>query len=229
MAIITLPTSFRPVEFSFGQQRYDTMERSDSTGSEAARLLAPPRWVAGVRGADHMTLGEAGQWEGWLWKLRGGVNVAALYDPVRTTPEGGVTGTLKLVGDVAAGATSMILTGPDVNNLGFDAGDVFQINTGVGTSHYGKVVADADPPGTLGTFTISGFTITSWTWGPDANYLTVSFEPPTRIAFAQGTAVTISRPLFYARMKGSAKFQYSAQARRRAGGFAVDFEETFSA
>jgi hypothetical protein len=227
MAIISLPGSFRPVGFSFGQQRFDTMERSDSTGAEAARLLAPPRWTCGVQSADHMTLVEAGQWEAWCLKLRGGVNVAAIYDPVRQTPQGGVTGSLKLVGDLPAGSTSMTLTG-NTNALGFDAGDWMQIGSGVGTSHLCKAVADVDPSGSGGAFTWTSFTWTSFTW-VDANTITVAFEPPTRVAFAQGSAVTIDRPVGYYRMRGSPKWQYSQRAYRREGGFAVDFIETFSA
>jgi hypothetical protein len=117
MAIISLPTSFRPVGFSFGQRRYDTMERSDSTGAEAARLLAPPRWTCSVQSADHMTLSEAGQWEAWCLKLRGGVNVAAIYDPVRTQPEGTLRGSPVVGVAVAAGATSVTIGGAVGTNL----------------------------------------------------------------------------------------------------------------
>lgn len=223
-AVAALVTNWEP-----GQMRFDTLERSDSTGSEAARLLAPPRWTQSIQWGEHRTLAEAAGINSFLLKLRGAVNVAAVYDPIRTLPEGGIRGTLKLVGDVRAGSTSMMLTGPDVNALGFDAGDWIQIGTGVGTSHLCSVVADADPPGTLGTFTISGFTITGWTWGADANYVTVIFEPPTRIAFVHGTAVTIDKPLGYYRMQGAPKWKYSTQAHRRAGGAVADFVETFSA
>lgn len=208
-----------------GQLRHDTTERSDSTGAEAARLLAPPQHAVSVQWGDNMTLAQAGAVKAFLLQLRGKVNAAALYDPIRTTPEGGVTGTLKLVGDLPAGSTSMVLTGA-TNALGFDAGDVFQIGTGVGTSHYGTVIADADPAGS-GTFTWTSFTWTSFTW-TDTGNLTVTFEPPTRTAFVAGTVVTIDKPLFYARMQGDLKGAYSTQARRHEGGFAADFAETFS-
>jgi hypothetical protein len=204
------------------------MERSDSTGDEAARLLAPPRWSQSVTFGEHRTLAESGAIEAFLLQLRGGVNVAAIYDPIRTEPAGGITGTLKLVGDVPAGATSMVLTGANVNALGFDAGDLFTIGSGVGTSHHAKVVADADPSGSGGAFTWTSFTWTSFSW-IDANYITVTFEPPTRRAFAQGTAVTIVKPLAYYRMQGAPRWKYSTQAYRRSGGAAADFVETFSA
>ena len=215
------------VDWQPGQMRYDTMERSDSTGDEAARLLAPPRWAQSVTWGEHRTLAESGAIEAFLLQLRGGVNVAAIYDPIRTQPNGGIAGTLKVVGDVAAGATSMIVTGPDLNVLGFDAGDLFTIGTGAGTSHHAKVMVDADPAGSGGTFTISSFTISGFTI-LDANYLTVTFEPPTRQEFTQGTAVTIVKPVGYYRMQGAPKWRYSTAAVRRSGGAAADFLETFN-
>jgi hypothetical protein len=230
MSVITMSATVAGlvVDWAPGQLRFDTMERSDSTGDEAARLLAPPRWSQSVTFGEHRTLAESGAIEAFLLQLRGGVNVAAIYDPIRTEPTGGITGTLKLVGDVPAGATSMVLTGADVNALGFDPGDLFTIGSGVGTSHHAKVVADADPSGSGGAFTWTGFTWTSFSW-IDANYITVTFEPPTRRAFAQGTAVTIVKPLAYYRMQGAPRWKYSTQAYRRSGGAAADFVETFSA
>lgn len=219
-AVALLVTDWQP-----GQLRYDTIERSDSTGDESARLLAPPRWAHSVTWGENRSLAESGAIESFLLQLRGAVNVAAIYDPVRTQPNGGITGTLKLVGDVAAGATSISLTGPDLNALGFDAGDLFTIGTGAGTSHHAKVVADADPAGTGGTFTWTSFTWTSFSW-IDARTLTVTFEPPTRQAFTQGTAVTILKPVGYYRMQGAPKWRYFNQS--RSGGAAADFVETFN-
>lgn len=226
MSVISLPVSFRPSSCEIGQERYDTMERSDSTGDESARLIAPPRHRFSLRWPDHLTLAEAGQLEAWMLKLRGSVNVALLSDPVRQSPRGGLAGTLKLVGDVAAGATSMVLTG-NTSQLGTDAGDWLTIGTGVGTSHLCKSVADADGLGTGGTFTWTSFTWTSFTW-VDGNYVTVTFEPPTRQAFVNGTAVTVNPAFGYFRMQGNPKSAYSIQKRNAQGGFAVDFLETFN-
>lgn len=227
MSTITMPDAVAvlAVDWQPGTLRFDTTERSDSTGDESARLLAPPRWAQSVTWGDNRSLAEAGAIEAFLMRLRGNVNAAAIYDPIRTQPNGGLTGTLKLVGDVAAGATSMVVTGPDLNALGFDVGDLFTIGTGAGTSHHAKVVADADPAGSGGTFTWTSFTWTSFAW-LDANYLTVTFEPPTRQAFTQGTAVTIIKPLAYYRMQGAPKWHYNTM--RRSGGAAADFEETFN-
>lgn len=237
MAVITLPTSFRPVGFSFGQKRYDTIERSDSTGSEAARLLAPPRWTCGVQSSDNMTLTEAGQWEAWCLKLRGGVNVAAIYDPVRQSPEGTMRGSPRLNTAISAGATSMTLIGGNALTATpqtIKAGDHLQISTGVGTSQLVKIVDDATGTGAGATANWTDGLGNAATWSGSAVWhdpgtITVTFEPPTRIAFAVDAAVTWDKPLAYYRMQGYPKWQYSQRAYRREGGFAADFVETFSA
>lgn len=236
MAIISLPSSFRPVGFSFGQQRYDTMERSDSTGAEAARLLAPPRWTCGVQSADHMTLSEAGTWEAWCLKLRGGVNVAAIYDPVRREPEGTMRGSPRLAAALVAGATSATLIGGYALTAvpqTLKAGDQLQISTGVGTSQLVKIVADATGTGTGQTANWTDGLGNAATWSGsavwfDGGVIAVTFEPPLRIAFAQDTSLTWDRPVAYYRMRGSPKWQYSTSAYRREGGFAADFLETFN-
>lgn len=236
MAIISLPTGFRPVSFSFGQQRHDMMERSAATGAEAARLFGPPHWQCGVQSADHMTLSEAGTWEAWLLKLRGGVNVAAIYDPVRREPEGTMRGSARLAAAVIAGATSMTMIGGyalTATPQTLKAGDQLQISTGVGTSQMVKVVDDATGTGTGQTANWTDGLGNAATWSGSAVWhdpgtVTVTFEPPTRIAFAVDATVTWDRPLAYYRMQGSHKWQYSTRAYRRAGGFAADFVETFN-
>jgi hypothetical protein len=236
MSIITLPTSFRPVEFSFGQNRYDTTERSDSTGSEAARVLAPPRWTCSVTSAEFMTLIEAGTWRAWLHSGRGRVNVFAIYDPVRQAPQGTMRGSPRLAAQLAAGAVTATLIGGTWGTL--KRGDLLQVGTGVGTSQLVEVVADASPTGTgstanwtdgLGnpsTWTDGSSNPTTWS---DLGTVTITFEPPTRIAFAKQAVVTWDKPLAYYRQQGNTKSRYSTRAKNREGGFAQDFEETFDA
>lgn len=226
MSIVSIPSGLVFGLFGIGQQRFDVMERSDSSGADAARLLAPPRWTVAAASPANLPLSSAGKWDGWLLQGRGSVNVYAIYDVVRPTPQGGVTGTLKVVGDVPAGATSMTLTG-NLTNLGFDAGDWMQIGSGVGTSHYCKATADADPAGAGGAFTWTSFTWTSFSW-IDANTVTVSFEPPTRQAFVQGTLVTINQPLGYFRRRGDSYASQYVPGFNAQGGYAADFLETFS-
>lgn len=232
MSIVTLPRTFRHVECSFEQVRFDTMEQSDSTGSEAARLLAPPRWKMSLSFGDYMTLSEAGQAEAVLLQLRGRVNHLAAYDPVRRVPQGTLRGSLRLAADVAAGATSLPLIGGTAGTL--EAGDWLQVGSGVGTSHLAKVVADAEATG-IGPYTWedSGSAYawsdggSAYTWD-DGGTITVTIEPPTRRAFVKETAVTWDHPLGYYRMQGNARWKYQHARIHKQGGFAVDLLEAFS-
>jgi hypothetical protein len=110
MSVITWPSTLRvPAECTISQARYDMLESSDATGHQAARLFGPPRWRMGLRSIDAFTLAEAGQWEALLLKLRGGVNHLAVYDPVRTEPQGTLRGAPVLNATAAAGASSLVL------------------------------------------------------------------------------------------------------------------------
>ena len=64
------------------------------------------------------------------------------------------------------------------------AGDWLQVGTGLGTSHYCMVTADAQ--------------------ATDAGVLTVAIEPPTRETFTGGTAVAWDKPLAYYRQQTDA-------------------------
>jgi hypothetical protein len=233
MAVINMPTTLRPAECSIGQQRYDLVEVSDSTGDEAARLLGPPRWTQSMASADHMSLVEAGTWASFDLQTRGKVNVVAAFDPVRLEPEGTLRGSPRLAADVAIGAISMTLIGGTNGTL--LQGDRLQIGTGLGSSQLVQVVADAvSTPATATPFTWSNGGAFSWTNGGafawfNQGLITVTFEPPTRLAFAKETALNWLRPLaYYRRVGDSARWTYSRGARRRAGGHSIDLLETFS-
>lgn len=112
MSIITLPADMvAPASVSIGQGRYDLIESSDATGSEAARLLGPSRWRMSVRSIDAMTPAQAGRWQALLLKLRGRVNHLEAYDYARPAPAGTLRGTLSLNASASAGATSIVLAG----------------------------------------------------------------------------------------------------------------------
>lgn len=112
MSVITLPAGLKmPAGCTIGQQRYDLTESSDSTGSQAARLLGPPRWQMSLRSVDALTLAEAGLWEAMILQLRGRVNHLAMYDPVRSAPAGTLRGAPTLNATASAGASSIVLAG----------------------------------------------------------------------------------------------------------------------
>lgn len=112
MSIVTIPAGLvAPAGCTIGQARYDLTESSDSTGSEAARLLGPPRWSMSLRSIDAMTPAEAGLWEALVLQLRGRVNHLAVHDFGRPAPAGTMRGTPTLNASASAGATSIVLAG----------------------------------------------------------------------------------------------------------------------
>jgi hypothetical protein len=154
MSIITVPAGLvAPAGCTIGQARYDLTESSDSTGSEAARLLGPPRWSMSLRSIDAMTPAEAGLWEAMVLQLRGRVNHLAVHDFGRPAPAGTLRGSPTLNASASAGATSIVLTGVrPANNLltqtrAFGASGWSAINSGTVTDNtatdpFGNVSAD---------------------------------------------------------------------------------------
>lgn len=141
MSIITVPDGLvAPAGCTIGQARYDLTESSDSTGSEAARLLAPPRWSMSLRSIEAMTPVEAGLWEAMLLQLRGRINHLAVHDFGRPEPAGTLRGTLTLQASAAAGDTSIVLAGARtarnllLNTRAFDQSPWSAINAGTATA-----------------------------------------------------------------------------------------------
>lgn len=233
MAIIAMSTSIRPADSSMGQVRYDMVEMSDSSGSEAARLLGPPRWTLSLTSSDNMTLQESGLWQAMLLQLRGKVNVLLAFNPLRQQPVGTLRGSPRLASAVAAGATSMTLIGGTNGTL--EPGDDLQIASGLGSSQVVKVVQTAtSSPATNTPFTWSNGGAFSWSNGgafswSDMGTITVTFEPPTRYAYAKESAVGWERPSTYYRLQNeSIRWKYASGSRRREGGYSIDLIEAFS-
>ena len=106
MTIITLPEDLRVgVGSGMGQQRYDLVGTSDSTGSQQVRLLAPPRWTMSLIQPAWLSPAEAGRWQALVAKLRGRANVLAAWDKARPQPRGTLRGSPVLSATAAAGAT----------------------------------------------------------------------------------------------------------------------------
>lgn len=129
MTIITLPEDLLVgVGSGMGQQRYDLVGASDSTGSQQVRLLAPPRWTMSLIQPAWLSPAEAGRWQALVAKLRGRANVLAAWDKARPQPRGTLRGSLVLSATAAAGATSIAISGgrAGVNLL---AGGGFEIDT----------------------------------------------------------------------------------------------------
>lgn len=100
----------------WGQQRYDLVSTSDETGSEQTRLKGVPRWTLSLVQPAWLTLAEGGAWQAMVVALRGKVNRLEAYDPVRLAPQGTARGALTLSADVAAGASTIGLSGARAGN-----------------------------------------------------------------------------------------------------------------
>lgn len=204
MSVIVMDPNLYIGTFGMEQICYDMMEVSDVTGAEAVRTLGPPRWKVGMAAGDGMTLEQSALWEVMILQLKRGINCLAVWDPVRVAPQGTMRGAPLLGAAVAAGAETLSLTNAVGTLL---AGDWMQIGTGPGTSQLVKVVAPTE--------------------ADVSEHATVSFEPALRIAFPIGTAITLVRPVFYARsVNKSVKWDYSS-GNLLVSGFALDLLETF--
>lgn len=201
MTVITLSSSLPlGVGSGLGQRRFDLAGSSESTGSEQARLLGPPRWSLQLVQPPNLTLANAGRWQALLMKLRGKVNRLAAFDPVRVAPAGTLRGSPTLTSSLAIGATSLAISGSTGTLL---AGDLLQIGTGMGTSQLVMVVEDG-------------------------THAAVTFEPPARVAFSSATAITWSRPLAYFRLVGESSSWSYGPAGRVVTGMSLDLVEAWA-
>lgn len=190
--------------FGIEQVCYDMVEASDTTGAEAVRVLGPPRWKVGMASGDNMSLAQAALWEVMILQLKRGVNCLAVWDPVRTLPQGTMRGSPQLSAAAAAGAETISI-GSASGSLA--PGDWAQLGTGPGTSQLVKVIAPVAAD-------LSGNAI-------------VQIRPSLRIAFASGTPLTLDHPVFYARnVNKSVKWDYQS-GNLLVSGFALDLLETF--
>lgn len=238
MSVIAQPTDLMVGDFGVGQARYEMREVSDATGDEAARLFGPPRWRFSLSSPEpeSMSLDQAAAWEAMQLRLRGGINHLEAFDPVRYEPQGTLRGSPRLQAAVAAGATSMTLIGGLPGTL--KAADWLQIGTGLGTSQLVKVVITAtSSPSTQQTRTWrnSANAVRTWvnssaaarTWAVTGT-ISVTFEPPLRLAFAKDTAVTYTRPKGYFKVLNDQPQSSYARGIVGQGGFALDLIEVFN-
>jgi hypothetical protein len=207
MTVIALPAGLRIGGFTIGQARYDLAEMSDATGSMSARLFGPPRWKLGLASTDGLTMEQAATWEALVLQLRGGVNHLTVHDVVRPQPIGTMRGTMTLNGSHSAGAVALSVTaGAGQAAKTLLAGDWLQLASGLGTSQLVKVMAAATSNG--------------------SGVIALTVEPPLRIAFSGGAAVTWDRPVAYYKQLSTPQWAY--QPGRTMGGFAVDLLESWS-
>lgn len=178
---VTIPAGmiFGP-DCGVAEQRYDSIDQSEATGSTQARLRGHPRWALTLMPPQRLKRAEAAYWRAVTLKLKGRVNVLAGYDPARTAPLGTMRGTITLNANVAAGAETMVLNaGAGQAGTTLRAGDWLQIGTGYGTSQLIMVTDDAT--------------------GDGSGIITINFAHPLRKAYTAGAAITWDKPVAYFR------------------------------
>ena len=192
MAIITLSNLLVAGRWSIGHNRFDQEEVSDPSGHTAARLMGPPRWSLSMGSPDKRAEAQSALWQVMVVGLRGKVNHLAAWDIVRPAPVGTMRGALTLNGAHAAGVATLSITG-GVGQAAttLKACDWLQIGSGLGTSCYVMVMADA-------TANASGV-------------ISVAIEPPLRIGFSSGAVVAWDKPLcHYKQTTKASNWSYDA-------------------
>lgn len=212
MAVLDLsPLLWTGAGSGFGQVRYDLLARSDTSGTDQARLYGPPRWVMSLVQPALLTPEAGRAWQSLVVGLRGRGNHLKAWDVGRPQPLGTYRGSgVTLSSTVTAGDVSITLTG----GVGLAArtllaGDKFQIGTGVGTSQLVMVMADAVADG--------------------SGQITVQVEPPLRLGFTSGTAVTLQRPCAYFKQQATTgTWTYEQAAVPLITGMALDLLENWT-
>ena len=188
MAVITMPTNIYLGRQAYRQRRFDILEVSEPTGKQSARVFGPPRWGVAFASTSPTSMENGRQFEALLMRLRGGVNILAMWDFNKPAPLGTMRGAPTLSGNAIAGATVLALTGAGVSKT-LLAGDWLQVGTGHGTSQLFKVVVDV--------------TLSAGGTG------SVTVEPPVRKQLNTGSVVLWDKPLGYYRMTGQ-EFAWNA-------------------
>lgn len=207
MSIITLPQTLQIGAGSgVGQQRYEIEAVSETNGAQQVRVLGPPRWRLALVQPPALSLQGGGEWAALIAALRGRVNHLAAWDPVRHVPAGTMRGTPTLNTGAAAGdSTLSLVTGQPACTL--RSGDWLQLGAGLGASQLVMVTGNATADG--------------------SGIMSVAIEPPLRLAFSGGAAITWQRAsTYYRATSASSQWQYVASA--AVGGFALDLLESWS-
>lgn len=206
MAIITIPTTLAlGAGCEIGEVRSDSIDGSDASQIEQARVHGPPRWTMMLTSPPNTFGAGAEQWASLRTRLLGSINVLAAPPVPRVEPRGTMRGTMTLQSAAAAGASSMTIMSVGQGAATLLDGDWLQVGTGLGTSQLVRVNADA--VATTGV-------------------ITVTFDHVLRTAYPAGTAVTWSRPVGYWR-RADTETRWSYTNRRIGGGQTMDLVEVW--
>jgi hypothetical protein len=195
MALITLPTWFKPSTCAFVQSVNQRVVASPFGGSEQAIDMLNDRWICTVELPGRMTRDGAAL-EAFIGSMRGQVNTTLLHHFARPIPRGTVRGTLTLNAAAAQGASSIEIAGCDPAGGTLLAGDML----GAGGL---LLMVESDSTAVAGVITV-----------PITNRL--------RTALLIGEAVTWYRPTAAFRLISPAPVNYSPGI---AGPVSLDFRE----
>lgn len=174
MAVLSYPAALRAMRLTWGQRRFDLRFENGDSGAGQSRILAPARWTAALTCSDSLTQADAALWRNLILQLQGRIHQLALHDLGNPAPRGTMRGTLALSGAVAAGATSLTITGGVGQALTtLLAGDYVGVGSGA-TRQLVSISADA-------VANASGV-------------ITVSLAQPSRYAQADASSVVWDKP-----------------------------------
>lgn len=205
MTIIALPVGLHVRSFTLGQLRFDMEFSNGDTGVGQTRLFAPPRWTVAMASPQWLSAVEAAIWRDLILRLQGRVNQLAVHDYDNPAPLGTMRGTLTLSSAVAAGATSISVTG-GAGQAGTTllAGDWVGIGSG-STRQLVSVAANATANG--------------------SGVIALTIAQPSRWAQSSGSAVTWDKPTALFRQRASSN-SWTREGEVRTG-YALDLVESW--
>lgn len=208
MAIIVIPARLAlGAGCEMGEVRSDSVDGSDPSQIEQARVFGPPRWRMMLTSPPNTFGAGAEQWASLRTRLMGSIHVLEAWPIPRVEPRGTMRGTITVQAVAAAGAGTITLTGGSgqAGKTLLD-GDWLQIGAGLGTSQLIRVNADA-------TANASGV-------------ITITFDHVLRSAAAAGAAVTWDKPRCYWR-RTDTETAWSYTNRRIAGAQTIELVEVW--
>lgn len=205
MAILTIPSGLLVRTFNFGQARYDLDFSNGDTGVSQTRLGAPPRWTAAIVGPQWLTAAEAAIWKDLILRLQGRVNHLAVYDYDHQAPAGTMRGTLTLASAVAAGATTISVTG--------------------GAGEAGKTLLAGDWVGIGSGYTRQLVNVAANATANGSGVISLTISQPSRWAQSSGSGVTWDKPTAIFKQRSSSN-SWSREGSVRTG-YSLDLIETW--
>jgi hypothetical protein len=201
MTTYALPTTVSPTAMEFGLIANTWRFTSPYTGHSQTLGMPGARWSV-VLQWEWLKASEAGTYEAFLAKLKGGEHYFTTYNWFRSVPTGTMRGTLTVAtSNIAAGATSGAITGGSGQaGTSLNFGDYISIN--------GELKIVTGPNVADGSGVIS-----------------ITFDPPMRATATVGASVVWDRPTATFRQNENAtRWQYQ---RALARNFVLAGEEVY--